>query len=139
VFGVGLQDEYPVDSTGNRPSPEVVATSMSAAGLLTDIYKPPVVPRCFGAIGAYDGRPAGVGRVVVDATWHHFININLNGTGSGVATKKGLYDPANNPTPDYLQIQRYFRNIVSWLTPLPVWRCWFIKWLPVVRYLYPTL
>jgi hypothetical protein len=25
----------------------------------------------FGVVAAYDGHPAGVGRVVVDATWHH--------------------------------------------------------------------
>ncbi len=138
-FGLGPVDEYPPDPSGARPAPDVVAFSMSAAGYLTDAGKPPVAPRSFGAIGVYDGRLTNVGRVVVDATWHHFININLNGTGSGDPAKRGLYDAANNPTADYIQIQRYFRNIMSWLTPIPIWRCWHYKLFPVLRYVYPLI
>ena len=39
----------------------------------------PSTYRSYGVIGAYDGRVAGVGRVVVDSTFHHFMDINLIG------------------------------------------------------------
>ena len=90
--------------------PHVVAVSISAGRFITDTLKPPVRPRCFGAISAYDGDPAGVGRIVCDATWHHFVNINLNGSGAGLdpttlLPRTGLY-AGGMPTPEYLKIQR---------------------------------
>ena len=70
------------DGGGPRIPPQVVAVSISAGRFITDTLKPPVRPRCFGAISAYDGDAAGRGRIVCDATWHHFVNINLNGRGA---------------------------------------------------------
>jgi hypothetical protein len=87
--------------------------------------KPPVVPRCFGAISAYDGDAANVGRIVCDATWHHFVNINLNGAGSG---RSGLYT-AGNPTAEYDKIKQYYRNTARWLAPKGRRLCW--PWLTV--------
>jgi hypothetical protein len=60
------------------------------------------------------GDAAQVGRVVCDATWHHFVNINLNGSGAGLDPMNGL--PRTGlyafgiPTPEYLKIQRYYLN-----------------------------
>jgi len=68
-------DEFPESVPGTRPAPEIIAKSMSAGGGFTG--KHPVSPREFGAICAYDGHDADVGRIVTDATWHHFININF--------------------------------------------------------------
>ena len=50
-------------------------------------------PRAFGVIGAYDGHQGGVGRIAVDSTWHHFININIDGTGTSQQALKpgGVY------------------------------------------------
>lgn len=96
-------------------------------------WKPPVNPRVFGAISAYDGHAVGSylnqgpgsqwiepGRVVCDATWHHFINTNLNGEGTG--REPGLYTRhpstgALTPTHEVNQILRYFQNILLWLMP----------------------
>jgi hypothetical protein len=83
------------------------------------------MPRCFGAISAYDGHPAGVGRIVCDATWHHFINLNLNGgeapSDAKGAERIGLYvrgcDGSKAPTAEFLKIQTYFHNTIRWLAP----------------------
>lgn len=112
---------------GPRIAPVVVGVTVSAGRFITDTGKPPVRPHSFGAISAYDGDAAQVGRIVCDATWHHFVNINLNGSGGGPDTlgnpRNGLY-LAGNPTPEYEKIQRYFLNTVRWLAPRNRRNCW---------------
>jgi len=82
--------------------------------------------RWTGTIGAYDGRRAGVGRVVVHSTWHHVFDINL--IGDNAANRPGFTDPRAavwrqgfNASPNGQrvlgQIDQYFRNIVHWLSP----------------------
>ena len=146
IPGLGNVVEYPLDPMGVRESPRVVATAISGGRYLTDFGKPPVVPRCFGAISAYNGHKVGIGRVACDATWHHFVNINLNGVGNPLRNpadfvngKNGLYDNAGNPTPQYLQIKRYYRNLAGWLAPARIRLCrW---WLDLVleRYRFPLI
>lgn len=113
-------EEWPM-AAGVRIAPQVVAVSISAGRFVTNTGKPPVKPHSFGAISAYDGDAANVGRVVCDATWHHFVNVNLNGSGSG--GRSGLY-AAGNPTPEYLKIQRYYLNTARWLAPKNRRSCW---------------
>lgn len=122
-------EEWPAPiSGGSRIAPVVAAVSMSAGRFVTDTLKPPVYPRSFGAISAYDGDPAQVGRIVCDATWHHFVNINLNGMGAGNDPLTGLprqgLKPGGVPTPEYLKIQAYYRNTVRWLAPRNRRYCW---------------
>lgn len=125
-------EEWPAPIGGGpRIAPQVVAVSISAGRFITaHINKPPVKPRCFGAISAYDGNPAGVGRVVCDATWHHFVNINLNGAGGVPDTtgvpREGLYI-GGAPTPEYQKIKTYYLNTVRWLAPVGRRYCW--PWL----------
>ena len=98
---------------GSPFGPELVAISMSAS-LNQD--KGAVTPRCFGAISAYNGHLANVGRVVCDSTWHHFVNMNLN--SSNPYDDIGLHEgspPVANAA--YKQIQRYYANIADYLTP----------------------
>jgi hypothetical protein len=108
--------EFPATPAGVRPLPGVVATSVSGGRAIPvgGFTKPPVTPRCFAAITAYDGDSVDRGRVVCDSTWHHFVNINLNGVGSG---RMGLRDAGGNPTAAYKQIKRYYGNIARWLAP----------------------
>lgn len=114
-------EEWPLSPASRARIPAVVvARSISAGRFIVDARKPPVDPRCFGAISAWDGDPSGHGRIVCDATWHHFVNINLNGSGSdpdasGVP-RAGLY-VAGSPTPEYDKIKRYYLNTVRWLAP----------------------
>lgn len=121
-------------------APEIVAWGVSGGPGTSS--KDPVVPELFGVVGAYDGHQADVGRIVVESTWHHYVNINLNGTGAGtlaggVATA-GLYK-GGAPTPEYEQIQQYFQNIVGWLEPNRLRICSIIIWLPCLRWTWPLV
>ncbi|RDZ27726.1 hypothetical protein [Lysobacter silvisoli] len=128
-------EEWPAPSGGGaRIAPVVVAVSMSAGRFIVSGAptasgtKPPVYPRSFGAISAYDGDPAAAGRIVCDATWHHFVNINLNGSGAGNdpttgLPRTGLY-AGGLPTPEYQKIRAYYLNAVRWLAPIGRRYCW---------------
>lgn len=132
--------EYPVcPSTGEPLAPQVVATGQVLGGhpspaFNSDVHTPSTeltISHTFGVIGAWDGRLVGKGRVVVDSTFHHFVNINLTGDLflsqiEGIAADDqrffGFYviDPQTGkrkPTKEYLMIQWYYRNIVYWLIP----------------------
>ncbi len=142
TFRIGDQtlQEYPVcPSTGEPLAPEVIATGQVLGGhptpaLNSEVHTPATelsTSHTFGLIGAWDGHRIGKGRVVVDSTFHHFVNINLTGDRflsqvAGVAADDqrffGFYvlDPQTGmraPTREYLMIQWYYRNIVNWLIP----------------------
>jgi hypothetical protein len=133
-------EEWPTPTIGGpRITPQVVAISISAGRFITDTQKPPVRPRCFGAISTYDGDAAAVGRIVCDATWHHFVNINLNASGAAPDTtgvpRTGLYT-GMVPTPEYLKIKRYYLNTVRWLAPIGRRVCWPFIVASLTRYDY---
>ncbi|MEL7357810.1 MAG: hypothetical protein AAFN40_14725 [Cyanobacteria bacterium J06560_6] len=122
--------EYPDGPSGRPLSPVVVATSTMIPGAEVPGRKPPVPGGTFGAIAAWDGHIAGkYGRVVVDATWHHFTNINLIGDrGLGmpnpsVPKSMGFLHSAAGLA-HYDKIKNYFTNIANWLTPRSMRRCW---------------
>lgn len=131
TFAPDGSDEYPAALGGGpRIAPEVIATSRVPSGNTAALFgsgKQPTIAHTFGAISAYDGRGAGVGRVVCDATWHHFINVNLIGLVEG-----GGFDdltPANSWTKHdgflstvagqaaLAKIKDYFVNIGVWIAP----------------------
>ena len=85
-----------------------IATSFVLAGNEAS-GKTPTIPHCFPSIGVFDGRPANVGRIVVDSTWHHFVNINLNGL-----------NPAT-----YAIIEHYYKNIARWMTRKKTMFCFY--------------
>jgi len=84
---------------------EVIATGRNVIGrtksgfTITD-------DRPFGLIGVWDGHDpaADRGRVLVDATWHHWFNINVG----GLRAENG---------DEYKDILAYFRNVAVWLAP----------------------
>ena len=80
-------------------------------------FKDPTEAQTFGGICAYDGHLAAVGRVATDATWHHFVNINLVGDPSepvGDPKRLGfLYSAAGQAHLE--QIKTYYRNLAVWL------------------------
>lgn len=127
-------DEFPESVPGTRPAPEIIAKSMSSGGGFGG--KHPVSPREFGAICAYDGHDADVGRIVTDATWHHFININLVPNSSGPGLDADSLD----------RVRTYFRNIAEWLMPKSVRYCslyyiadWAMKRYPLREHLITPL
>lgn len=120
------QAEYPPLPDGSPLEPVVVADATVIGGHTTvNPFKPVVNSKTFGVIGAYDGHRTTrggkrMGRVVVDATWHHFFNINLTGElDSTEAVKRlGFYAPLKSGQEDhYRMIKHYFRNIIYWLIP----------------------
>ncbi len=97
---------------------QVIATSFVLGGSTTNGGfggKALTDPHCFPSIAVWDGRLANVGRIVVDSTWHHFVNINLNGAGSGLT---GL------TTADFNVIRQYYMNISLWISRRKSWWCW---------------
>ena len=124
-------DEWPVAvGTASRVSPEAVAFSMSHGDGFPfgpTGSKQALLPRSFIAICAYDGHRANVGRVATDATWHHFVNINID--GSGQPGFLGLREPSPVPgdppieTDALIRIRQYYRNLATWLMPKNVRYC----------------
>jgi hypothetical protein len=132
-----------------RIGAQIVAFAVSGGrSVLNGVWKPPVRPQMFGVISAYDGRLAQPypgktqrpGRIVCDSTWHHFVNVNLDGTGAaprmGLGSWSGGMPGAGTFTPgaSLQKIYAYYRNIVSWLQPANrVW-CSIFWDLIAVRY-----
>ncbi|MGH8700567.1 MAG: hypothetical protein ACREVR_05250 [Burkholderiales bacterium] len=127
-----------------RIGAEIVAYAVSGGrSVLLNVWKPPVKPRMFGVISAYDGRQAQAypsktqrpGRVVCDSTWHHYVNINLDGVGtlrSALGTWSGGMPLSGTFTTSAAldKIYAYYRNIVSWLQPAN--RVWCNLWWDLV-------
>lgn len=114
-FGGSNIQEYPMVN-GTRLKPEVIAQAHNR-----------ITNSKFGVIAVLDGhQDASIGRVLVDATWHHFFNINIQQWQN----LKNLVDGGHSPTPQeidaldkYNLIQHYYRNMVYWLAPRSKQRC----------------
>lgn len=93
---------------------QIIATSFVLGGSSTSggLGKAATDPHCFPSIAVWDGWQARAGRIVVDSTWHHFVNINLNGVGSGSdrPVQTGL------TTADFEVIRQYYMNIARWMS-----------------------
>lgn len=57
-------------------------------------------PHCFPSISVFDGRLENIGRIAIDSTWHHFVNINLQGL---LPNTLGI-------------VEEYYKNISKWMT-----------------------
>ncbi len=71
---------------------------------------------------AYDGRVAGVGRVVTGASFHHYMDINLTGDPvgsleSGADTHDGFDVPAAMSVLD--DMKAFYLNTATWLARMP--------------------
>jgi hypothetical protein len=107
--------EYPAGTNGNpRPLPEVISTSSVLAGT-TSGGKQATDPHSFGGICAYDGHRASVGRVVTDATWHHFVNVNLVGEANAAPPKDVGFLASPQGQSHLDDIKNYYANLAVWL------------------------
>ncbi|SFB08045.1 hypothetical protein SAMN05421688_2803 [Poseidonocella pacifica] len=134
-FKSNLGPEFPnATDAGPKPLPEIISTNIVLAGT-TSGGKDPTVGHSFGGICAYNGHRAGVGRVVTDATWHHFVNVNLVGyTSLPNDTVKGQGFLASSAGQAHLEnIRAYFRNLAVWLSRKSNISCMNSGW---VVYLY---
>ncbi|MEH6828505.1 hypothetical protein [Parasphingorhabdus sp.] len=143
VAGMNFPEFPNAASGGGKVGSEIVAFSVSGGrSVRNGNWKPPVRPRMFGAISAFNGhlanplsgQSARPGRIVCEATWHHYVNINLDGSGTG-RTGLGTGSGAGFvPSADLLKIYKYYQNIVNWLQPNNRRYCWYILRLTLVRY-----
>jgi hypothetical protein len=101
--------EYP-SKNGHQERPEVIAYADNN-----------VAAADFGVLGAYDGHRVDVGRVVVDATWHHWFNINTLPYINASNPSHPSYKPAT--APKWAEIAAYFRNVAVWLANPSLQRC----------------
>jgi hypothetical protein len=128
LLGGTTLDEWPLEIGGfKRVQPEMVALSMSHGNILSTTAGPALEPRSFMAIAAYDGHRAKVGRVSTDATWHHFVNVNLT----------GFQNPPGTPTIELKRIKQYYINLATWLMPKYVRRCLIIIRIFIELFKYP--
>jgi hypothetical protein len=95
-----------------RPRPHVVAHGHTTNAAIPPAEAPQptgaiertagLFTKRFGLVSAYDGDRVGIGRVVVDSTWHHWFSYNLHD-----------FKSANQPM--YRLMQAYYRNVALWL------------------------
>ena len=93
--------EYP-EKNGHQQVPEVIAWADNVVNSSE-----------FGVIGAYDGHRVDVGRVVVDATWHHWFNINMWPYINASDPAHPTYTPAT--VAQWEEMKAYFHNVGVWL------------------------
>lgn len=82
-------------ANGKQPRPHVVACGRDARR-----FEP------LNIIATYNGDLVGVGRIVADSTWHHYMNVNLTSFP--------------HPAPDGSvsdQIGQFYGNLAVWLAP----------------------
>lgn len=123
--------EYPKRVDGTQPRPQVLATGAVLPGHTTlstepnhaGADKPTVSVDNVGMIGAYDGHPVGLGRVVVQSTFHHLVDVNLTGdiwaihADGTVDEEKRLGFLASASGRAHLDdIEAYLVNVVRWLS-----------------------
>lgn len=130
--------EYPIlPKTGKPLKPEVIAEATVIGGHTTPPHsKEPTTAKIFGVLGAYDGHKVNVGRVAVDATWHHFININVIGETPHHQDdiKRQGFNASDKGKKVYNDIKTYWRNIGVWLAPKKIQKSilaialWGIRW-----------
>lgn len=107
-FNGYTNDQFPTVG-GARPLPKIIAHGNTLADPPLQFAKGDQPARRFEMISVYDGQQIDVGRCVVDSTWHHWLNLNLDGL-----------EAAANTVP-FEKIKRYYINIGIWLAS-PAWR-----------------
>lgn len=133
--GVNVAEFPDPGGAAPRPLPEIIATSTVLAGNTADFFdKDATVAQSFGAICAYDGHRADVGRVVTDATWHHFVNVNLVGEAGTDGTKGMGFLASAAGQAHFDNIKSYYRNIAVWIARPSLHRCLWRRLLWLLTY-----
>jgi len=128
TFDGQVFSEFP-EVAGERPLPQVIATGQSVALSSRFAFNNSTLDshvataKTINTLSAYDGRKAGVGRVVTGSTFHHYVDINLTGDSrmttpaqfalAGADTAKG-HGFNDNPAV-FADIKRVYANIATWL------------------------
>ncbi len=139
------RSEYPT-ANGHQPKPTVVAWASVPGDHYSIDYKTPPIPKQYPVIGAYDGHTAQVGRVVVDSTWHHWMDINIVGLAGLDAKnlapdspKRKGFNASVSGQVILQRIQNYYRNVAIWLAPPAAQQCMFRRYYWIGTLLYPLV
>lgn len=127
-YGDTTKDEFR-EIAGNREKPKVIAQGQSlthASRYATSgtTLAPEGIAKTVNTLSTYDGRVAGVGRIVTGSTFHHYIDINLIGatavknsataqTRVGTDAIQGQGYAANPPI--LADIKQVYVNITNWI------------------------
>lgn len=103
-----------------RPTPEVIAWATVRGGnvIYNDVGIPTLTRRVVPTVSVYDGELAKVGRIVVDSTWHNWLDINVRGTGASdrINPQTGQSEKPTGLLGKNLElVHNYVRNIAQWL------------------------
>lgn len=111
--------EYPTQN-GNRPLPQVIAYGRPLPSPPYQFAKGEHdVNDWFPMISVYDGQQIGIGRVVVDSTWHHWMNLNIQ----DIKTAGEAVGASNEARAKWEKIRQYYINIARWLATTSQRRC----------------
>lgn len=126
IVPASLSGNY-TDGTPEFPggiAPEIIAWSNVLPGNTAGGSKQATQAQTFGAICAYDGHKANIGRIVTDATWHHFVNVNLIGEQNDFEGNRGTTEHPSkingflssaSGQQHLQQIKHYYINIGVWI------------------------
>jgi len=122
--------EYPA-ADGYQPLPAIIATGGIVLNHTTNVDQPTCMQSNFvtdstytaggtvATLCAYDGRGANKGRVVTDSSFHHFLDLNLNGDPCGSTPDRmaGFGPAKTSPTAGSVlaDLQAFYINTVTWL------------------------
>jgi hypothetical protein len=122
--------EFPV-LQGKQPVPTIIATADIIGGHTTVVDgstcetnnfgtdPKPTVAGKIGTLCAYDGVPVGVGRILTDSSFHHYLDLNLVGDPCGVTVdrQQGFGKALCPPEKDSVlaEMQLFYGNAVAWL------------------------
>ena len=95
-------------SSAGAPPPVTIAYGHTLPDPPWDHAKNAQPARRFPLITVYDGQRAGDGRIVVDSTWHHWMDLNI-------------WELESENGDEWAKIRRYFENVAIWLAR-PSWR-----------------
>lgn len=95
---------------GHQELPEVIAFGKIKDPAATNHGKE------IGVVSAYNGHNVDTGRIVADATWHHWFDINLTGIAAPPSPYAG-FDATPAGQAALKKIDAYFLNVGVWLAP----------------------
>ena len=107
---VAVGDPHWPSKAGHQELPEVIGFGKIKDPAATHHGKE------IGVVSAYDGHNVDLGRIVADATWHHWFDINLTGVAAPPSPYAG-FDATPAGQAALKKIDAYFLNVGVWLAP----------------------
>jgi hypothetical protein len=118
----GHQEKPLILATGNtvpgHPSPtqgESGSSSCEQNNFYNELNNTQSPGFALNTLGAYDGHTVGVGRVVVDSSFHHYLDLNLVGDPCAAPGVKQQGFTTAQGAPVLADLRAFYLNTVTWL------------------------